>query len=150
MTVALMTLFLLGAGRPAAWGYDPGEWRAAASSGQERVQLTWDHDRATTWQTADAMQPGDWYELDLGARVKVGRVQTEPGEQRHGVPRSLLLELHDGHVWRDVVEAEQLIGDDGSLRLSFAPRQARRLRLTNRGTIPATPWVIAELYVWER
>ncbi len=142
---------------PAGWGYAPDDWTASSgvehgpAVAAESLPLAFDREAETRWTTGRDMQPGDWFALDLGRRATIGRILLDAGTSRRDFPRRVKLDVDDGgDGWREVKGVEVLIGDDGSCRLTFEPREARRFRLTNLGRAAGLWWSIHEVYVWER
>jgi len=155
--MALLLSAALAGEHPAGWGYAPDNWTATGGveDGPEiattSLPLAFDREADTRWTTGRDMQPGDWLALDLGQRLTVGKILLDAGTSRRDFPRRVKLEVDDGgEGWIEVKGAEVLIGDDGDCRLTFEPREAQRLRLTNLGRAAGLWWSIHEVYVWAR
>lgn len=150
----MLTAALAGEHLP-GWGYAPDEWQATVGAADapriaaESAALAFDREADTRWTTGRDMQAGDWYAIDLGQTVTIGRILLDAGTSRRDFPRRVKLEVGEGEDgWREVKGVEVLLGDDGSCRLTFAPLETRRFRLVNQGTATGLWWSIHELYVW--
>lgn len=136
-------------------GYDSRGWRARAlgeglpRSSRAAVGLAFDGDLATRWSTDREMQAGDGFEVDLGATRAVSRIELDTTLSRRDFPRGLeVLVSSDGRGWTRLGGVSVLTGDDGSVRVTFAPVAARRIRLVNQGSARGLWWSIHELYIY--
>ena len=97
------------------------------------------------------MQPGDWFQLDLGEAKSVGGCEIELASWTSDAPRGLIVEASpDGENW---AEAAAFTSDEiaaaqaGSrIRLTFGPVAARVLRFVQQGEAQNW-WSVAELFV---
>ncbi len=137
-------------------------WRAQASQHGEDAGLAFDGDALTRWSPLAPQVPGQSFELDLG-QVEPGLCMVRLASGRDDdEPASLSLELSlDGLNYERVAKmgmiAYPLYWDAGRaqtgpgrprLDISFAPRAARYLRLTQTGASAESYWSLQELAVF--
>ncbi len=139
----------------------PAGWRARASVHAADAPLAFDRAVWTRWWAPN--QPGQWFEVDLGAVRTVAQVSLlvapAPGE----APMSLAIATsEDGRRWvEDRTERPLMPGlhwwkghprrdESGRVIVRLPPRPARFVRLTNAGPpFPHGIWGIGELFVYE-
>ena len=83
-----------------------------------------DDDPGTRWGAAPDSRKG-WLEVDLGKEQRIGSV--EIWEINFPRVQSFSVEIQQGETWREVAKGTQV---KGRKTLSFAPVNARRVRLT--------------------
>jgi hypothetical protein len=119
-------------------------WTAQASHNAGDVELAFDGDPNTVWDSKASQEPGMWFQVDLGRVLVLDRVRAfSPGR---GFPVGYKVELStDGLDWHLVAERAKNWTD---VDVAFAPCQARYLRLeqTGRPDWGAT-WMISEIAV---
>jgi hypothetical protein len=121
----------------------------------EGVEAVLDGRVTTEWQTGP-QEPGQWVIADLGSAREVGGVVHKLGEFARDYPRRLAIDLSlDGAVWQTVWEGPTAgmafleaarAPTDAVLRFSFAPREARFVRLRQLAR-HENLWRIAELEI---
>jgi hypothetical protein len=117
-----------------------------------------DGDPATAWSTGRPRLAGDFFRVDLGRALTLDGLVLDNPAAPTDLARKLRLELSaDGQAWRETAWEEvadgpiyfagdRLLGaQPGRLRLSFAARQVRHLRLSLTGGHQVFHWGIAEL-----
>jgi hypothetical protein len=129
----------------------PKDWRITASREEGQADQIRDRDILTSWKILK--RAGDYVAVDLGRSRAVARISILPGPFGFGLPSGFKLELsEDQKNWQKVAElsANDMLGglywyhgrprldQNPHLQISFAPRPARYLRITNL-TTPATP-----------
>jgi hypothetical protein len=106
---------------------------------------------STRWATGRSMQPGDWFQVDLGKPTEIGRCEMDVGPWTADLPHGLRIETSDdGVAWTEVAafSEEEIRGSVNGSRvvLETGPLTTRLLRFVQTGD--AAPWwSIAELYV---
>jgi len=114
------------AGRKPAPALSTGKAVRASSewgTGYEAAKAV-DDDSETRWGAAPGSRSG-WLEIDLGQTERVGGV--EIWELNFPRVESFTIEIQDGETWREVARGTTIRGPK---RISFAPINARRVRLT--------------------
>ncbi|MBI2186948.1 MAG: discoidin domain-containing protein [Acidobacteria bacterium] len=129
----------------------------AASCLPDGARRVVDGDSATRWRCGPQRR-GQQLTADLGRVVTVGQVVPAVGAFWDDVPRGLLIETSvDGakwdEAWKGGVAAEAfeaLVTDArlGRIVLSFAPRQARYVRLQLTSEDAEKSWSVTELEIW--
>ena len=140
------------------------DWRITASQGQGQVDLIKDRDLFTSWKIFK--RTGDYLSVDLGKPKRLARISVLPGSIGFGLPSGFKLEISlDKKHWEKISELslnDMLAGfywyrgrpkldQNPRLQISFAPRPARFIRITNLAN-PEDPqelWTIAELFIYE-
>jgi 4-amino-4-deoxy-L-arabinose transferase-like glycosyltransferase len=138
-------------------------WRITASVGGALAEQALDGSRATRWTTAGVTPqvPGLTVTIDLGRRAEVGAIELDLGGPSLDYPRGLALQASpDGERWEEVPAAVQLLGPlywlgtQGArggverVRLRFAARGLRAVRLVQTGTDPSYGWSIHEVHLY--
>ncbi len=111
-----------------------------------------DNDLNTRWTTGRGMQPGDWFQVDLGAPQRIGGVRTSIAGSPRDYPRGYVIEVSvDGERWRQVAAADEATSRrsvrHNIWRVAFAPVTARYVKITQLGSSSSWWWSIYELYV---
>ncbi|MFH1034240.1 MAG: discoidin domain-containing protein [Pseudomonadota bacterium] len=133
--------------------------RSSHQGGEVRLL---DGNPATAWDSGRPMQPGDFVELALPWPRRLSGLILDNRPNPRELPRGLVLSAsEDGRQWREVPCQQLAMGplifagdgllssQDGRLRLSFAPTQARYLRLSLSQGHPKERWSIYELHLEE-
>ncbi len=122
----------------------PVPWSAQASHNQQDVDLSFDGDPDTAWNTKAAQTPGMWYQVDMGQAVVLDRVRiASPGR---GFPAGYKISLsEDGQDWHLVAEkAKNWMNVDET----FSPLSARYILIEQIGqTNWGATWMISEITV---
>lgn len=117
-------------------------WSARASHNPDEVDLAFDGNPDTVWDSKASQEPGMRFEVDLGQILTLDRIRvTSPGR---GFPVGYRILLSsDGQDWRSVA---QMPRNWMNIDVTFAPSEARYLRLEQTGqpSWPAT-WMISEI-----
>ncbi len=116
-------------------------WTARASHASDAAGKGVDGDPATTWSSGAPQAPGMWYELDLGATLKIARVVLEGPEKEF--PRGLAIKLSaDGSDWQEVGRVERFF--KAPVTVNFRPTDGRYIRIEQiSDVIQANGWNIA-------
>ncbi len=142
----------------------PENWRIFASQEQGQTELIKDRDILTSWKILK--KAGDYLSIDLGGTKRLARISILPGPIGFEAPSGFKLEISpDGNRWEKIAELsanDMLTGlywyqgrprldQNPRLQISFGPRPARFVRMTNLTTPenPQEPWTIAELFIYE-
>jgi len=142
----------------------PQDWRITASQEQDQVELIKDRDILTSWKILK--RAGDYLSVDLGRPKRLARISFLSGPFGFDLPSGFKLEISlNQKKWELISEVSAndmlpgLYWYQGHPRLdqtprfqiSFAPRLARFVRLTNLTTPEDRnePWSIAELFIYE-
>jgi O-glycosyl hydrolase len=117
---------------------------ASASSADDPPGNAIDGDPATRWSTGQGMQPGDWFQLDLGSRQTFDRIVLDttasPGD---GVVRYEVQVSDDGTTW----SAPIATGPGSTVTaIQVPPVTGRFIRVVNQGS-SGSWWSIHELTV---
>jgi len=119
-------------------------WTAQASHNPGEVNLAFDNNAASFWDSKAGQEPGMWFEVDLGRLLVLDQVKiSSPGR---GFPVGYEIKLSaDGQAW-DLVAAKSENWSD--IHEAFPPSRARYLRVEQTGE-PEWPasWMISEISV---
>jgi O-glycosyl hydrolase len=117
---------------------------ASASSSNDPPGNAIDGDPATRWSTGHGMQPGDWYQVDLGARRQFNEVVLDTSGSPGDFVRQYQLYVSDDATnWG----APIAIGPGRTVtRILIPPVTGRYIRLVNQGS-SGSWWSIHELRV---
>lgn len=117
------------------------------------IDRNWD----TAWTTDRGQANGDSVTIEVSEPALIGAIELEPGAANpQDFPIALRIELSDdGQRWAQAFDgstddarlATLLLQGLNSCRITFTPRQARFVRLTETVLESARPWSIAELTV---
>jgi hypothetical protein len=121
----------------------------------ERAAAAIDRRMETQWENGP-QQPGQWIAVDLGSVRDVAGVTHALGEFARDFPRALAIDASiDGTTWNEVLNertaALAMLGairepTAAVMRFSFAPRQARYVRLRQQAS-SRNLWRVSELQV---
>ncbi|HET6386460.1 MAG TPA: discoidin domain-containing protein [Armatimonadota bacterium] len=133
-------------------------WIASASDTAPGLspQSAIDDNPSSFWQANEMQRPGQWFEVDLGARQGFVRVTLAlDADHRHGVPRKfLLLGSDDGVNYNNIIAGGQ--GQSPLTTVDFAPVSFRyfRIALQSEAGDPsqgqAYAWSIGDLQIYQR
>ncbi len=117
---------------------------ASASSPDDPAGNAIDGDPATRWSSGAGMAPGDWFQVDLGAKTSFSEVQLDtsgsPGDFVRGYE---VYVSDDGTTWGEPIARG---GGRTQLRVLVPPVEARYVRVVNTGS-SGSWWSIHELNV---
>ena len=142
----------------------PKDWQITASQEQDQAELIKDRDLLTSWRISK--RSGDYLSVDLGRPKRLARISFLSGPFGFGLPSGFRLEISlDQKRWEllsEVSANDMLPGlywyqghprldQTSRFQISFAPRLARFVRLTNLTTPEdrSEAWTIAELFIYE-
>src|SRR6185312_3110164 len=117
---------------------------ASASSPDDPPGNAIDGNPATRWSTGHGMQPGDWFQVDLGSQQTFDRIVLDTtGSPGDGVVRYEVQASDDGTTW-----SAPIATGPGSTVTSILvpPTTARFIRLVNQGN-SGSWWSVHELTV---
>lgn len=135
-------------------------WQVNASINPAKVHLMLDGKNDTTWDSATAQTPGMTVTVDMGAIKPLSKIRFDLGAVWCDYARGSKIEVStDNQIWRTAFEygdvAEGLFWDNAQPRFmvhgdfftcTFAPVNARYVRITQTGSDPRFYWTIAELH----
>lgn len=132
---------------------DRSGWRVSASSTPadpcctaDTAAKAIDGTASTRWSTGQAQQPGQWFQLDLGAPRKFTRVVLENGSSTGDHPRSYTVHASDNpSSWGNPIATGQ--GNDPVTSIQLPATTARYLRITQNGNA-GNWWSISELNLY--
>jgi hypothetical protein len=120
-------------------------WKASASTGDAAKAI--DDGAGTRWDTGRPQRPGDWFQIDLGARQTVARIVQDVRRSANDFPRAF--EVHasdDGVSWGPALAAGP--GAASVTETTIAPVTARFIRLVSTGADPGSFWSIDDLQLY--
>jgi hypothetical protein len=139
----------------------PVGWRAVANPPGTDPARAFDRDVDTAWLSPTPLQPGTWYELDLGRLVSIGGITILPVRSDVGLPGGYRIEAsRDGGSWDAVAtvpefhvtvrwrDGQPRVDQTGHVVSRFVPRPARYVRITQTGAAGQDGWGIAELFLY--
>ena len=114
-------------------GIPTAKWSATSipvanrADGANAEAKAFDDATGTRWTTGRPMQPGDWYQLDLGELRRVQAVEVDNDGSSHDWPRGLSIEVSpDGNTWTRVATYDEhqvrSAYHKGVYHFGFAPR----------------------------
>lgn len=138
-----------------AVGADRSTWQLDTNAHPEIAHLAVDEDLTTRWHT-DRQQPGDYFQIDLGALQRIDGVVLEVGTHKLDYPRGYRVDVSsDGTTWAVVAEnpsnrpslAEVLRPRTQKVEIGFAETVARHVRIVQTGSDDIYYWSINDLVV---
>jgi len=132
-------------GTPEALPRDGWTVSASASSPDDPVGNAIDGDPATRWSTGAGMQPGDWFQVDLGEVRSFSEISLDtsgsPGDFARGYE---VYVSDDGESWGEPIARG---GGRTQLRVLLPAVEARYIKIVNTGS-SGSWWSIHELNVY--
>ena len=125
-------------------------WTAKASHASDAAGKAVDGDPTTAWSSGVPQAPGIWYELDLGATLKITKVVLEGPEKEF--PRGVAIKLSaDGANWREVGRVARFYKAPATV--SFDPADGRYIRIEQISDAIQVgnwkiPWTIGAVQVY--
>jgi hypothetical protein len=118
------------------------------------VDAAFDGDPNSRWTTGGWMQPGDTVTIDFHKTYSIRRVVLDSAGSKNDYPRGCTISVStDGKTWQKAAEMteEDCVQQqkEGVLEISFAPTDARFLKIVQNGHVEGAFWSIHELYVFE-
>lgn len=139
----------------------PSAFTVTASAMQDRVTDALDEDVNTRWSSGAAQTGREWFRVDFGRTVDVGRLVIGTG--RFGLadrPRRLVIEseaagaapvvLFEGSLVPQLIESIAKREPAAAVPLDFPPNRSRAIVLRQVGTVGTRPWAIHEMEIWVR
>jgi len=128
-------------------------WRVSASSTPadpcctaDTAVKAIDGSSSTRWSTGRAQQPGQWFQLDLGASQKFTKIVLENGTSTGDHPRGYAVYASDNpSSWGNPITTGQ--GNDPTTTVQLPAITARYLRITQTGNT-GNWWSISELNLY--
>ncbi|GAB3431921.1 discoidin domain-containing protein [Flindersiella endophytica] len=118
---------------------------AIASADSDPPGNAVDGDPATRWSTGRGMQPGDWYQIDLGKEQPISSVELDAGASAGDFARGYEISVSsDGVTWGQPIATG---GGRTLTRALFPTVSARYVRIVNQGS-SGSWWSIHELKVF--
>ncbi|MBI1854226.1 MAG: discoidin domain-containing protein [Planctomycetes bacterium] len=133
-------------------------WSATASACDVRLPavmvtpLAFDGQELTRWSLGRALKGGDRFDLDLGRVSAIAGVALDFRNEREEFPRGVTIEVSaDGRAWERVAALSEADATEqaksGELKITFAAKAARHVRLTSTAGHSEKGWSIDEIYV---
>ncbi|MFC6084137.1 discoidin domain-containing protein [Sphaerisporangium aureirubrum] len=114
--------------------FDPTQWTASASHGSTPAGMIDEH-VASRWTTETGQAPGQWVQLDLGARMTINNVTLDSEKNttsEDDYPRGYTVLLSgDQSNWTQVASGA---GRFKATNINFPPASARFVRVVQTGT----------------
>jgi hypothetical protein len=123
----------------------PGGLRVTAShnnvqQGADNLWQAIDQSPQTRWSSRAVQQPGMWFQIDLGQVGPVSGVTLDNAVSPQDYPRGYIVRLSaDQQTWTTVAENRT---NNGPLKVNFAARQARYIRIEQTGSNSVYWWSI--------
>ncbi|GAB4544716.1 MAG: hypothetical protein Kow0063_38530 [Anaerolineae bacterium] len=109
-------------------------------AGADNLAQALDGRPETRWSTRAVQQPGMWFELDLNQVRSVSGLRLDNAGSPNDYPRGYVVRLSTDHrQWIEVARNER---NERALDISFAPRQARYIRIEQTGSADRWWWSI--------
>ncbi len=118
----------------------------AGSVGKGAERNAIDGDLEKRWGTGGAMQPGDWFAVDLGEERTVHAVIMDAAKSRNDYPRGYRIYTSmDGKEWYGPIGAGK--GERSPTRVSVLPTKARHVKIAQTGSHERNWWSIYDLQI---
>lgn len=132
---------------------DRSGWRVSASSTPadpcctaDTAAKAIDGTSSTRWSTGRAQQPGQWFQIDLGASQKFTKIVLDNGTSTGDHPRDYAVYASDNpSSWGNPITTGQ--GNDPTTTIQLPAITARYLRITQTGNT-GNWWSISELNLY--
>lgn len=135
-----------------------------ASHNAQSVHEALDRDLQTSWSSMDGKAEGMWMTIDVGKTRNLGLLRLwNKGQYHSNYPGKSSLEVsQDAENWDEIVlnqkskpfywSGSRIYFWEWSYRweIRFGPVQARFVRLKLKGDSEKDPWMVTDLYVYER
>jgi len=138
-------------GIPETKSYPPLErskWKVAAfkTPGGDKPENAIDGDLTTRWGSGGAMQPGDWFTVDMGEEHTVQAVVMNAAKSGSDYPRAYqIFTSMDGEQWYGPVGMGE---DKGALTTAtILPTKARHVKIVQTGSADYNWWSIYDLQI---
>jgi hypothetical protein len=113
--------------------------------GADNLSQIFDGQPQTRWSSRALQQPGMWVEIDLNQVREVRGLKLDTAGSPGDFPRGYIVRLAtDRNQWLEVARRDQ---NDRELDITFAPRQARYIRIEQTGSADRWWWSIHEVVV---
>lgn len=118
-----------------------------ASRNSDDADNAIDGNRETRWATGRGMQPGDWFQVDLGAEATIRGLSLDADGSTGDYPRGYRVYVSfDGESWGTPVVTGS--GESPVTNIEFPePVRGRFIRIVQTGEVPDLYWSIHELKV---
>jgi Alpha-1,3-glucanase catalytic domain D1/Carbohydrate binding module (family 6)/F5/8 type C domain/Fibronectin type III domain len=123
-------------------------WIASSSTtGSDSPANALDGNLATRWSTGTSQVPGQWFQVDMAAPALLNKLVLNCINSANDYPRGYQVNFSfDGIHWGTPIATGT--GTYGVTTITFAPRVARFVRITQTGTVNGTFWSIDEFNVF--
>jgi len=128
-------------------------WAGLSGNNTFEVNLAYDGSYTTGWSTGVAQAAGQYYLLDLGGELDIGKVFLNNGSAyADNYPRSLVVEAAKEFPTSQIWAADETIttvtnNTSSDIIIDFGGKFFRYIRITLTGSDP-TPWAIGEIDVY--
>lgn len=124
--------------------YGKGKW-FEKKDGSPRDAV--DGDLYTFWSTGRHQQGDEWFQVDLGIRRRVRRIELENSWCPYDCPREFSVHVSDdGETWSDPVVRGA--GTQSITRIAIPPQETRVIRIAQTGQHPKYWWSISDLRIY--
>ncbi len=128
---------------------DRSAWVLSASSNAADLTNAIDDSPDTRWTTYRQVQtPGQYFQIDFGAREQFDKIVIDPTTSIHDYPRGYsVYASRDGVTWNRLI-ATGVGSTDGPTYIEFEQQSARYLRIEQTGSSDRYWWSIGEINVF--
>ncbi|NOU72264.1 carbohydrate-binding protein, partial [Paenibacillus sp. LMG 31458] len=123
-------------------------WTATASDSGAPASNAFDGNNSTRWTTGKVAAPDMWYNLDMGKVNTINRIYANHGTNTDFFRGYDLLVSTDGQTWTKVASKDSSWSGGIQMDESFAPVDARYVKIVNKGTSSNKYISIHELYAF--
>ena len=139
------------------WGKSPSvalnqmSWSATASHNAPEVHLAFDHDVTTPWTSQIQMEPGMFFQLDLGRIIRIIKIEIDLGGASSDFPENFQIVVStDGVTWKSA-DTRGFLGDIPLLKIFIEPVFTRYIKIVQTGApLKEKPWSIHEIHIYHQ
>lgn len=123
------------------------DWKLKASLNEGGCSAVVDGKNSTRWDTQGEQKPGQWFQVEFPAAVKISGLVLDSAAAASDYPRGYTVQISsDGNTWSAPVAEGK--GSGALTEITFAPAMAKFVRVTQTGSASGLYWTIAELSVF--
>ncbi|HHV99644.1 MAG TPA: hypothetical protein GXX36_08745 [Clostridiaceae bacterium] len=125
-------------------------WTASASNDPwNNVSNALDGSLETRWSNGEAISPGQWFQVDMGAVRTFNKINMATGPSTGDYARGYSISVsNDGMNWSSPIAEGIGLGQD--IQVSFPAQTARYIKVTQTGSANNNWWSIAEFRVYNQ
>jgi hypothetical protein len=125
---------------------DPAGWQFSASSDSGNARSAVDGNTASRWATRTVQRPGQFFQIDMQQRQRFNQITLKTDGNPFDYPRGYVVRISDdGANWSGPIANGA--GNSATTVISFAPLDARFIRIEQTGSDNARWWSIHELLI---